>query len=261
LKRQVDSHQLVDLDEDVTADRAAEDGLWLPYTRPARERWLDLILVVDEPRIMQCHQPEIADFAAALKELGAFRDVRVRFLSQEADPGGPQGWRPVLGGVGPESVAADPAELVDPAGRRAVLVVTDGLGPLWETGAVQRALELWGRTGPTALVHLLPAHRWAETPVAPRRVQLTAPRRAATNRELTVTVPDEWRNPFEPLTEGWRVAVPVLEMAPDWLAWWARLVAGDQPRQVPATVLLLGGKAVAEATEPDRGSIEERGAL
>src|SRR5262249_53762096 len=47
LKRLADSRCGEDLDEDMTAERAAEDDLWLPYTRPAKERWLDLVLVVD----------------------------------------------------------------------------------------------------------------------------------------------------------------------------------------------------------------------
>src|SRR5262249_38529845 len=152
-------------------------------------------------------------------------------------------------GAAADSVIADPAEMVDPAGRRAVLLVTDGLGPLWETGAAQCALELWGRTGPTALVYRLTALRWAETAAAPGRAPLSALRRRATNRERTVAVPAEWRSPLDPLPEGWQLPVPVLELKADWLGWWARLVA-DERRQVAADALLVGGTPVTEVPGP-----------
>jgi tetratricopeptide (TPR) repeat protein len=257
LKRLVDSRRVVDLDEDTTADRAAEDGLWLAYTRPARERWLDAVLVLDET--LRRQQPEVADLATALEQLGAFRDVRIRYLGHEPDIGPAGARRPVLRGAAPDSATADPAELVDPSGRRAILFVTDGLGPLWDSGAARRALELWGRSGPTAVVHLLPAYRWAETGAAPRRVQLTAPRRGAPNRELAVTVPPEWRNPFDAPPEDGQVPVPVLGLSADWLGWWANLVAGEGQPRVPAAVLLLGGTPAVQELGPDGDPGQEPG--
>jgi len=57
-KRHVDSRQgQLELDEEATAQRAAQDGLWLPECRPVQERWLDLILVMDDSRFAAFHQP------------------------------------------------------------------------------------------------------------------------------------------------------------------------------------------------------------
>ena len=253
LKRLIDSDRLTELDEEATADRGAEDGLWLPHTRPAQERWLDLVLVVDNALLLAAQRPEIADFATALGQLGAFRNVRVRYLGSRADPAAPGGERLVLHGAAADRAVGEPAELVDPSGRCAILLLTDGVGPLWDGGAGERALALWGRSGPTAVVHLLPVHRWPATALAPRRMCLTAPRPGAPNAELVIDA----RDLAGPLPKGRPVPVPVLELAPQWLGWWAALVAGSAPR-LSGSVLLVGGDPGADDTagEPggDRGT-------
>jgi hypothetical protein len=252
LKRTIESHRDAELDEEATAEHAAEDGLWLPYTQPASERWLDLVLVVDDTPSMRLWQPLIADFVRLLQQLAAFRNVMVRFLGQQADSRHPSGVRAVVRGEAADSPAGDPAELVDPSGRRAILAVTDGLGAPWRTGAGDRALGTWGRHGPVAVVHLLPSQSWPSTAVAPRRARLRAPERAAANKRLSVHVPDDWRNPFEPLPENWSLPVPVLELDADWLGWWARLIAGRQQDWMDAAVLLVGASGGRQEPAGDR---------
>ncbi|MGH3374819.1 MAG: hypothetical protein ACRDP6_08770, partial [Actinoallomurus sp.] len=77
LKRRIEArHSELELDEEATAVRAAEDGLWLPETRPVRERWLDLDIVVDDSRLASIHHPLTSRFVDCLVSVGAFRSVR-----------------------------------------------------------------------------------------------------------------------------------------------------------------------------------------
>ncbi|MEV5954695.1 FxSxx-COOH system tetratricopeptide repeat protein, partial [Streptomyces sp. NPDC051987] len=246
LKQLTPSAFEVELDEETTAERAAEDGLWVPYTRPADERRFDLVLVVDDHATMVIWEQTVAEFAAVAQRLGAFRDVRVRRLGLRESPRGPEA---VLRGPYPEhDVLGVPGELVDRTGRRIVLVLTDGLGPLWRTGAGRQALEPWAAAGPVAVLHLLSERDWHRTALAPRQARLRSPRAGARTTELAVDFPAEWRDPFDPPPARWTAAVPVLELDARWLGRWARLVAGAEPGWVEAPVLLLGAP---EAPEED----------
>ncbi|MFI8822661.1 FxSxx-COOH system tetratricopeptide repeat protein [Streptomyces sp. NPDC053431] len=255
LKQVVPSRTDVELDEEATAEHAAEAGLWMPWIRAADERRFDLVLVVDDHATMAIWDQTVAEFTALAEQLGAFRDVRVRRLGLLETPEGAQA---VLRGPHGDEAVGVPAELADRTGRRIVLVLTDALGPLWTTGAGLDALEVWATAGPTAMVHLLSQRDWHRTPLTPWRVRLRSPRAAARNTELSVSFPPEERDPFDPPPETWRVAVPVLELAADWLGRWASLVAGEETGWLDATVLLLGapGRAEPEPAEPPAASPE-----
>ncbi|MFF4114400.1 FxSxx-COOH system tetratricopeptide repeat protein [Streptomyces sp. NPDC001714] len=238
LKQLVPSAFEVELDEETTAERAAEDGLWMPYTRSADERRFDLVLVVDDHATMVIWEQTVAEFTAVAERLGAFRDVRVRRLGLRETPRGPEA---VLRGPYPEhDVLGVPGELADRTGRRIVLVLTDGLGPLWQSTAGRRALEPWSAAGPVAVVHLLSQRDWHRTALVPRQARLHSPRAGARTTELAVDFPAEWRDPFDPPPADWSAAVPVLELDARWLGRWAALVAGAEAGWVEAPVLLLG---------------------
>ncbi|MFH8724398.1 FxSxx-COOH system tetratricopeptide repeat protein [Streptomyces termitum] len=241
LRRRVPSATAYELDEETTAERAVEDGFWLPYTRPAAERRFTLTLVVDDHATMAVWEQTVAEFTAAAEQSGAFRDVRVRRMGPHAPAGG----EPAAVLRGP---AGSPAELVDRTGRHLVLVLTDALGPLWRTGAGARALETWAGAGPTAVVHLLGQRDWHRTALVPRRVRLHCPRPGAA---LAVAFPPEEYDPFDPPPADWTAAVPVLELDADWIGRWASLVAGEAPDGTDAPVLLLGVPATEEEGEAE----------
>jgi tetratricopeptide (TPR) repeat protein len=249
-KRVVASRWKVELDEEATAEHAAEDGLWLPYTRPAATRWLDLVLIVDDGPSMSIWRPTITDFATTLERLGAFRDIRQYVLDLHPNDIPASAPRVVLRGKAAGSGYNDPAELVTPPGARVILVVTDGLGPAWRTGAAQRALALWGRSASLAVIHLLPQQSWHRTAVIPRRVRLRAPSPAAPNRQFAVKIPEAWRGAFDPAKPDHQLAVPVLELNREWLMWWAGLVTGASSGWCDASVLLVGS---GTATAADSG--------
>ncbi|GIE77046.1 cytochrome c [Actinoplanes philippinensis] len=126
-----------------------------------------------------------------------------------------------------------------PVDGRIVLVLSDGTGAAWHSGAMLSLLRAWGRRAPVAILHLLPQLQWYRTGIRPRRLRLwqPGPRPAATNAglawEVHNPVPDVLDEP-EP-TGGDPVPVPVLELDARWLAAWVRLLTGGES-QLPAVL-------------------------
>lgn len=194
----------------------------------------------------------VAQFTSLLGQLGAFRDVRLRYLDLQAgDEAGEVPPRVILRGPEPGSGITDPAELLSQPGRRVVLALTDGLGLAWRTGAAQRTLATWGQSAAVAVLHLFPHQAWHHTAAAPWRVRLRTPAADAPNRRYLMDALATTRSPLDPLPEDWAttVPIPVLELDKDWLTWWAQLVTGQSTGWQDAWVL-LAGSATPTSSEP-----------
>lgn len=236
LRRRAEAAAADEVDETATAEFIADTGLWIPQLRHGPTSWLDVALVVDVSSSTVIWASMAAEIAQLLERQGAFRDIRVWRL--DGDARGPE---IVLraGAAEKHGVPRSPRELLDPDGRRLVLVFSDCVGAAWEVGAVHQALELWGRAGPVAILQPLPQRMWerAGTRCVPAR--LRSPRPGAANRELTV----------EPRRLGGAtphrgVPIPVMELGPRWLAPWADLVSGEAEGWVDGTVLFTGDPPV-----------------
>ena len=252
LKRRVPSRRPGDVvfDADSTAEQAAESGLWLPVTRPATSRWLDLTLVVDCGPSWAVWQQSTTAFIAVLQQLGAFRTIQLRLLDTSA-PGGP-----VLRGGTPAAPGRGPAELLDPSGRRILLVVTDAMAEPWRSGLVHPLLARWGAAMPVAVVHLLPQRLWGRTGLALHRARLAVPAALRPNRSWGVELADAWLEP-EPAVPA-SLPVPVLELDARWLGWWARLITAGPAAPADATVLLAGNPPPAMMAVGAATSAQER---
>ncbi|HEX2313226.1 MAG TPA: sigma-70 family RNA polymerase sigma factor [Thermomonospora sp.] len=239
LKRRVPSRSAGVVNEEATAEYIADQPPpprhWVPIMEPVAERWLRLALVADTGPSMELWRPLVRELRTALTQLGAFRDVRVWWLAAD----GPRaGVRPARG----EGPVRDPSALVDPSGRLVVLVLSDCSGPHWWDGAAGRAVHLWARHGPTAILQPLPEKFWSRTaaPADPGTARL--PRPAAPNTLLRF-------EPYEgdPEAAPGEVPVPVLELSAPWFADWARLVSGTAGQGVPCEVTHVGDRPHAPA--------------
>jgi len=64
------------LDVTATVEQIANGGPSTPILRPARERWLDIALVIDDSASMRVWRETVREFGALLARHGSFRDVR-----------------------------------------------------------------------------------------------------------------------------------------------------------------------------------------
>jgi tetratricopeptide (TPR) repeat protein len=216
-----------ELDEDATADWAADTGMWLPRYRSAQERWLGLTMVFDASASMTVWRPTLTALRLLLERHSGFRGVRTFQLAADGD-GEPRVHSPNGG-------ARSPAELFDPSGRQLFLVVTDGFSGMWRRPSVDALLRMWGHCGPLALVNPFPQRDWRLGNLVPRRCRLRGPHPAAATAELQVRFPGGAASLFDPPVEAGALAVPLIELSPRWLGWWARLVTGP-PAWTEATV-------------------------
>jgi tetratricopeptide (TPR) repeat protein len=224
----------------------------LPVTKRGTARWLDLTLVVDTSPSMALWQSTVTAFISLSQQLGAFRTIQLRLLDTHRPAGGSPA-TPVLRGGTPATPTRSSAELLDPSGRRIVLVLTDGVSECWRQDLVSPLLAQWGGVMPVAVVHLLPQRLWERDGLALHRARLTVPASLRPNRRWKLELSDAWLEP-DPAAAvpGGVVPVPVLELEARWLSWWARLVTGSYRDPADAIVLLAGNQARMPASSEDR---------
>lgn len=251
LKRRAPGRGEYILDEKATAEASAESRAVIPQLRPPEERFFSLTLVVDTGSGMALWNRLEAELMELFRRLGGFRDLQRWFLRAEQTGGRSVlkvsrtrcGSPPETGyDPGGRTALRETSELVDPSGRRVVLLLTDGTSEAWHSGGMADLLRQWGSRGPLAILQPLPQRLWAKTELDPVRGQVTAPHQAAPNSELD----------FSPYGRAARraapgiIPVPVLEIQEDWLLRWARFLT-----QGPGATLEC---AVARAGRASRGN-------
>jgi tetratricopeptide (TPR) repeat protein len=201
LRMRVSSPGGGDVDEPATAQRIADTGLWVPELKPASERRLALVLIVDHSASMMVWRSTIAEFYAVLTQLAAFRDIRVVGMDTDA-------WS--AGGLSGSA---------DLPSRRLVLVLSDCVGQAWADGTVFGWLEQVARAGPVAIVQMLPQRLWAGCGLAFTPVRLKG------GDPVDPRLRIEYRGGGE--SGGAGVPIPVLELDARWLGPWASALAGQ----------------------------------
>jgi formylglycine-generating enzyme required for sulfatase activity len=225
LMRKVPSRTESVLDEEGTARQIAEYQVWSPVLQPARERWLELVLVVEETRTTVVWQETIAEFQKLMERHGAFRNVYTWSLQTKTD-GTPelfpfQQKKPQK--VQTKQRSRSPKELLDATGRRLILLISDCISPLWWQGEIHKLLELWGNHVPVAVLQLLPEQLWERTVLGLGTVvQLGALAPGVLNSQLIESGLPIWQEEKPTMA----LKFPVVTLEPESLTEWARVVAG-----------------------------------
>src|SRR5579862_754366 len=220
LLRRVPSRQVVVLDEEATAQRVADESIWLPVLRPAPERWLDIAFLVDEAPSMDIWEHKISSLQTLLGHHGAFRAVH-RF---SFDSGGPDA--PILyvrtGKRWRERRIVDPTAVLSPTGRRLIVIVTDCVCHSWYTRRIYECISVWARHHPTVIFQMLDPWLWDGSALAEAvPVNLRYPYPGTPNAFLKVVSPEFWTGE---LPDG--IPMPVVSLEPDSLGPWAQSLAG-----------------------------------
>lgn len=244
--RRVASDQELVLDEIATVATAQKIGdkvLCFPVFKPTLEPWLDLELVIDESISMQIWRQTIKELEKLLKNYGIFRDVRVWGLM--TDDNQPIQIRRGIGASSKNQSPRSPKELIDPSGRRLVLVVSDCVSSdLWRSGKVTPVLELWAKQGSMAIIQMLPKWMWKRTALGKSsEVRLQGLNPGVFNQNLIAQSVSLW----DELDGG--VKVPVFTLEPDKAGNWAQMLAGKGSIWVSGYVFKLDTISVKNESE------------
>ncbi|WP_328436211.1 SAV_2336 family protein [Streptomyces sp. NBC_00444] len=224
LKRTVPSPHAVELDEAATAEAIADNDVLDLVLRPARERWLDLVVVVDDGLSMRVWTDTVVELARLLGSLGVFRKVSVHDHS---------------------FAAPLPTARLSSSERTVVLAFSDATARCWHDGTALRHLARWARDSPTAVINPLPARLWSGTGLDAEFTTVRTHRSAPVNTALH--------------TPHARLPVPVLELAEWDLGPWARLIASEGAAARLAVVdVAAPPEDPAVSAEPDDRDPEER---
>ena len=230
LKRKVRSQTRQVLDEAATVNRIAEEEIWLPVLKGASERWLDLEFVIEASEFSFIWDTTLMEFRQILERQGAFRNVRTWWLE-----GTEQG---KLNLVSQKSQSPEfsqrprsPRELIDPTGRRLVLLVSDCRSSAWKSGDIHNLLKLWSTHGATAIVQLLPERLWSQSELdVGVSVQVSALTPGAPGHKLKINQRLGWRE----LESSDTLTVPIVTLTAKSLKQWALVVAAVGRQRTPA---------------------------
>jgi len=232
LMQQVPSGQMEGLDEQATAQRIAEVGIWQPVVKPALEPWLELVLVADESASMLIWRQTVLEFRKLLRNYGAFRDVQLWGMYWESEqvylrPGISDARRRANASLSEvlQSVPRQPEEILDPSGRRLIVLITDCVAAYWQSKALMKTLKLWSQRSPIAIAQVLPEWLWVRTAIRGfEPVQLTALESGMPNSQLVI----DWSSVWSGKPDGKSgVCVPIVPLEPDSVLTWSQMVMGQ----------------------------------
>lgn len=195
------------IDVEQTVAATAEAGRLIPVFTSKPERGLDLVLVADGSPSMRIWADTFDEFARLAAQSGAFRSVSRWTLVTRGSKA--QIEDPVTGTL------QSPQRLVDPSGRRVVLIATDASHEWWYTPAPWDAMAIWAAAMPTALVQVLPPHYWAATAVGDAYITTRARRPGGANGEYSLRFA-WWAD------DPGGVPLPVVELTPEAVDTWTQ---------------------------------------
>ena len=220
LMRKVPSRIEFVLDEENTAQQIAENDVWIPVLKPARERWLDLVIVVEENRATVVWEETINEFRKFMERHGAFRNVYT--WSLRTNDGKPQFFHQQRKATKKQR-SRSPKELLEPNGRRLILLISDCISSLWWQGEIHKLLELWSRQVSVTVLQLLPEQLWERTVLdLGISVFFSAIKAGTINSRLTIHDFPMWLE--EKPNQALKLPIVILE--PESLKYWAKVIAG-----------------------------------
>ncbi|MEB3149288.1 MAG: formylglycine-generating enzyme family protein, partial [Sphaerospermopsis sp.] len=235
LMRKVNSGKKTKLDEIATAEFIASQGYCLPILKAEPEPWLDLALVVDESKSMVIWRHPINELKKLLEHYGIFRDVRTWGLVIVDEKSGKKSLQ-LKTGIGKNvnhPQLTSPKELIDPSGRRLILIVSDCVTAMWRDGMMNTALKQWTKYQPVAILQMLPDYLWLRTGLnVGAAVRLKSLTPGVANQNLLIKELLLWKN-FE-IDQG--IKIPVLSLEPEVAKNWSQMVAGKSKSVVSGFV-------------------------
>ncbi|RRR74922.1 MAG: tetratricopeptide repeat protein [Candidatus Viridilinea halotolerans] len=255
LLMRVASRTAQDLDETRTVERIADTRVWQPVMCPRMEPRFRVVLILDDTPSMAIWRSTVTDLVQLLERHHALRNPRsYRLTFIEGKPF----LRPGLHDAGSLPRPAD-KEVADPTGRTLIILVSDGVGTAWRSGAMAQTLTAWARYSLVSMLHVLPDGLWERSGLgAWPSTQVVATQPGPPNSRLSYCLP---RSSRHARNNANAVCLPVFNLHPHRVAQWAQLAVGVPGTTLAAYAMQLGPDTriqVAQDEELDAAAIIKR---
>jgi len=233
LMRQIPSGVDLTIDEVATAQKIAEEGIFIPVTKPVLQPWLEVALVIDEGESMFLWRQTILELRRLLNHYGAFRDVRtwslvteVKDNNQDKDNKTQIKIRPGFGASAKNQPTRNPKELIDPNNRRLILVISDCVSHIWHQGEIFPTLKDWADNSPISIIQMLPEWLWNKTGLRnATAVYFDSLEPGQENTKLSVTYRSFLDEPNSN-SKNTVIKVPILTTEHKFASIWSKMLAG-----------------------------------
>ncbi len=165
------------LDVDLTVNATAQAGRLHLVTRPADEKWLDLVLIFDDASSMAVWQETCSALERSLQDFGGFRTIERWTLRCNGSRAG-------LLDVSGHLQSAQ--RLIEGSRHRVVLLLTDGVADHWYRQHLWETIRRWGQVMPLVLVQVLPRRYWSATGIGAPCLRMRASTPGTPNSEFEV---------------------------------------------------------------------------
>jgi formylglycine-generating enzyme required for sulfatase activity len=237
LIQKIDSETELILDEAATANRIAKEGIRIPVFQPAQEPAFDLMLVVDQSSTMIFWRKTIQELQKLLEVQGAFRDVQVWGLvegAEEKDTNKREIYlRRGMGKKARKHRHYHPRSLVDPSGKRLILVASDCVADIWHNGKAFAMLKVWTKNHPVAIIQMLPQWLWQRTGLSlGAKVQFSSLTPRIPNQDLLIKKILLW----DDIVFATGTKIPIFTLEEDSARTWCKMIGGRSDAHVTGFV-------------------------
>lgn len=200
---------LLQVDEQATAEHIAETGRREVVYRSVRERWIDIVILAEQVPSMAAWSPVLREFERLLQRQGGFCGVRTLELKVRENR---------ICAVRPDGVTLTEVGLVGRSGRRLLLIASDCTSAAWRDGRMGDWIRKLSPSVPVSIAQFLPRALWPNTAIGFAELHARSFSPAAPTRQLQI------RRPSWAVGEA-GIAVPVFSLTPGMIADWARMTA------------------------------------
>ncbi|TRT52918.1 MAG: formylglycine-generating enzyme family protein [Microcystis aeruginosa Ma_QC_C_20070703_M131] len=235
-----DRPSILDEVRTVESFAATDQKILNPVFKLTLEPWLELALVFDRSPSMDIWHQTLTDLKTVLQHYGIFRDVQVWQLAFKEN-----NLFLYKGLSKTNSRVYHPKELLNPNGRRLIVVVSDCVASYWRDGRMFPLLKLWSQSSPLAILQMLPEWLWLKTGLGlGAKVTLFSDEPGLTNSRLKFRDVLIWENVFR---EQNRLQIPVFTLEPLSVERWSSVVVGRSDTKVAGFILTPDTKEELES--------------
>ncbi len=130
-----------------------------------------------------------------------------------------------------------PESLIDPNGRRLILIVTDCVDPLWQTPQLLSTLKLWSDKGPTTILQMMPEWLWLRTNLRQAtQVNFQSPAAGSANQALEVVLASTAYYRRSKAEKNADIKIPIITLESDRVYLWTRMLTAQGAHCAPGAI-------------------------